>query len=86
MKLKVREMSWFKRRIPKSKPPKVIKFHVEGFERIPNHACTMFVEYDDGNKYELSARVHLNSLAKPERWSVQGLNAQGISVLIDIID
>ena len=86
MKLKVREMSWFKRRTPDSNPPKVINFKVEGFERIHNHACTMFVEYDDGNKYDLSARVHLNSLAKPERWSIQGINAYGISVVVDVVE
>jgi len=86
MKFVAREMDWFKRRTPKSKPPKIVNWTLVGFEKIHNHECEMWVKFSDGKEYDLSARVHQNVLAKPERWSVQGLNAQGISVVLDLIE
>jgi len=88
MKFIPREMSWFKRRTPTAEERVVQEMIVDvvGFEKIHNHVCTMVVVYKDGPRYELSARVHLNHLAKPNRWTVQGFNAQGIGVVVDVVD
>jgi hypothetical protein len=88
MKFIPREMSWFKRRTPTAEEMAVKKMDVAviGFEKIHNHECVMIVEYDNGDVYELSGRVHLNHLATPNRWTVQGLNATGISVIVDVVD
>ena len=85
MKFVARASSWVKRRAYEVSPiPK--KLEVIGFEKIHNHSCSMIVEYENGDRYELSGRVSLNSLAKPERWTVQGLNPTGISVIVDLIE
>lgn len=76
-------MSWFKRRTPKPEP-KAIDVTITGFEKIRNHACEMTATYDDGNSYPLSGRVHHNEIK--DTWTVQGLDAKGHSVLVDITE
>ena len=44
----------------------------------------MIAEYDDGNTYEMSARVHHNKIK--DTWSIQGLDAKGHSVVLDITE
>jgi hypothetical protein len=44
----------------------------------------MVADYDDGNQYSLSARVHHNEIK--DTWTVQGLDAKGHSVVVDIIE
>ena len=74
-------MSWFKRRNP-TPEPKAISVEITGLELIRNHACTMLATYDDGNTYELGARVLHNDIK--DTWSVQGLDTIGHSVVCDI--
>ena len=74
-------MSWFKRRTP-TPEPKAINITIEGLVLERNHACSMVAEYDDGNKYDLSARVHHNQIK--DTWTVQGLDSKGHSVVVDI--
>lgn len=76
-------MSWFKRRKP-TPEPKAIKVELIGLELRKNHECIMIATYNDGNTYELGARVHENEIKKT--WSVQGLDANGHSVVCDIIE
>ena len=83
MKFEIREMSWFKRRTPTSEP-KAINVVIDNLELEHNHACEMVAEYDDGNLYPLSARVHHNTIK--DTWSVQGLDHKGHSVVVDIIE
>ena len=44
----------------------------------------MIATYDDGNTYELSARVHHNEIK--DTWSVQGIDAKGHSVVVDLVE
>lgn len=83
MKYTIREMSWFKRRSP-TPEPKAISAVVVGFKKERNHACEMVAEYDDGNSYPLTARVHHNEIK--DTWTIQGLDAKGHSVVLDIIE
>lgn len=76
-------MSWFKRRTPKPEP-KAINVTIEGFAKKHGHPCEMKAEYDDGNLYELTARVHHNDIK--DTWTVQGLDSKGHSVVIDILE
>ena len=91
MKFIPREMSWFKRRTPTAsdKQDKIEKVEIINFKKIRNHECLMTVYYDNesgGGIIQLSARVHENSLATPTRWTVQGLNSQGVSVVVDVVE
>ncbi len=83
MKFQIREMSWYKRRTPRPEP-KAINVTIEGFEQKCGHKCKMEAEYDDGNLYQLSAKVQHNSIK--DTWSVQGLDSKGHSVVIDILE
>ena len=83
MKFIIREMSWYKRRDPVPEP-KAVSVVVTGIELIRNHECEMLATYDDGNTYELSARVHHNDIK--DTWTVQGLDHRGHSVLCDILE
>jgi len=44
----------------------------------------MIAEYDDGNFWHLSARVHHNEIKNT--WTVQGLDSKGHSVVVDVIE
>lgn len=83
MKYTIREMSWFKRRTP-TPEPKAVSAQVTNFLKENNHQCEMVAQYDDGNEYDLSARVHHNTIK--DTWTVQGLDAKGHSVVLDIIE
>lgn len=77
-------VTWFKRRHPTRAVATAIDVNVTGFKKIHNHECEMVAKYDDGNEYELGARAHHNTIK--DTWSVQGLDAKGHSVVIDIIE
>lgn len=83
MKFEIREMSWFKRRTP-TPEPKAINVTVEGLVLKSGHMCNMVAEYDDGNSYPLTAQVQRNDIKGT--WTVQGLDAKGHSVLVDITE
>lgn len=75
-------MSWFKRRAPTKELTPVEVIEITDLQLIHNHSTDMVVKCDDGENYELSARVHQNPIKKT--WTVQGLNPHGLSVLVDL--
>jgi hypothetical protein len=81
MNLKIRKMDWYKRRLP-TKDPKPIKSIVKYLEFIENYICIMTVTYDDGNVYDLTARVNQNKILKT--WTVHGIDSKGHTCLCDI--
>ena len=83
MKYEIRELSWYKRREP-TKEAKPVSVKVDDLQLVINHVCAMHAIYDDGNTYELGARVHFNDIKKT--WTVHGIDHLGHSVLCDIIE
>ncbi len=83
MKFTIREMSWYKRRTP-TPEPKAISVEIDDVQFIRNHECKMIATYDDGEIYHLGARVHHNDIK--DTWTVQGLDAKGHSVVVDITE
>lgn len=81
MKFKIREMSWYKRRIP-TPEPKPTSVQIPDIKLIENHRCDMLVTYDDGNSYTLSGRVNQNTVKKT--WAVHGIDHQGHQCMVDI--
>ena len=76
-------MSWYKRRTPTKELTPIEVIEITDLQLIHNHPTVMFVKCDDGETYELSARVQQNAIKK-ERWTVHGLNPHGLSVLVDL--
>jgi len=76
-------ITWYKRRSP-TPQPQAISVVINGLELVKNHACEMIATYDDGNTYELSARVHHNEIK--DTWAVQGIDAKGHSVVVDLVE
>jgi len=93
MKYIIREMSWFKRRAPTKDPVPVEVLEIEDLQLIHNHPTNLLVKFrfyhrDGTETYEthaLSGRVHQNPIKK-ERWTVNGLNPHGLSVLVELED
>jgi len=83
MKFHIREMSWYKRRTP-THEPKAINVTIQGLILERGHICDMIAEYDDGNLHSLTAQVQQNDIKGT--WTVQGLDAKGHSVLVDITE
>jgi len=77
-------ITWFKRRHPTRAIATAIRVELTGFEKINNHPCDMVAHYDDDTEFALGARVHHNTIK--DTWSVQGLDAKGHSVVLDIIE
>lgn len=75
--LKLRPLSWFKRRNPTRNQPTVISVCIPDLKKEHNHFCTMVVAYSDGNIKSLKARVLQNSITK--NWV-----ADAMSVAVDI--
>ena len=90
MRFKIQPLSWFKRRWPTEVEPKVTEFEVTEFEKIDKSYCKLFVRLDNGETYNLSARValsvtHVVGKSPIENgWSVQGLNPDGLNVLLKL--
>lgn len=82
MKYTIREMSWFKRRAPTKELKAIEIITIADLQLIRNHATDMTVRCDDGELYELSGRVHHNTIK--DTWTVQGLNSTGLSVVVDL--
>ena len=80
---RIRQLSWFKRRIPTKEP---VPTHVEisDIELVENSYCNMVVTYDDGNVYEFEGRVNHNEIK--DTWTVHGFDSKGHQCFVDIID
>ena len=93
MKYTIREMSWFKRRAPTKDPIPVEVLDVEDLQLIHNHPTELLVTFKffhrDGTEtledHQLSGRVHQNAIKK-ERWTINGLNPHGLSVVVELED
>lgn len=81
MKYEIREMSWYKRRTP-TPEPKAISVEIDNVQLVQNHECKMVATYDNGEIHHLGARVHHNDIK--DTWSVQGIDAHGHSVVVDL--
>ncbi len=92
MKFEIQPLSWFKRRWPTEIEPKVTEFEVTEFEKIDNSYCKLFVKLDNGETFNVDARVSLSKtyvIGKPpieNGWTVQGLNPYGLNVLLKLIE
>jgi len=86
MKFKMRNTDWTKRRRPDDDHPTVVDFKVTGFEKVNNGRCEMFVMYNNGEHYDLTARININELATPNRWTVHGMDALGHSLLVELVE
>jgi len=75
-------MSWFKRRTPTKELKAIEVISIADLQLIRNHPTEMVVRCDDDKLYELSARVHHNTIK--DTWTVQGLNNTGLSVVVDL--
>lgn len=93
MKYVIREMSWFKRRAPTKDPVPVEVIDIEDLQLIHNHPTELLVTFKffhrDGTEtledHQLSGRVHQNAIKK-ERWTINGLNPHGLSVVVELED
>ncbi len=85
MEFKIRKTDWYKRRVPvkEIEPEEVTE--ITGFELKDNHRCIMYVRYSDGVVYELTGRVYENTQVRG-KWAVQGINAHGKMVIVDILE
>lgn len=63
-----RNASWFKRRSPNPKEPKVTKVEVVGFKLEKYHSCHMIATYDNGDVIKRIAQVIQNHITK--KWTV----------------
>lgn len=81
MKLKIRKLSWYKRRKP-TKEIQPISVNVDDIQLIDYHRCMMFVLYNDGVVYTLSGVVNVNDVTG--RWTVYGINPHGLATMVDI--
>jgi hypothetical protein len=82
-KFELMPQDWYKRR-EKTPEASVIKIDVIGFRKIENSNCIMHVKYDNDEHVTLGAIVQHNPGAN--RWTVHGLNEQGISVLARLVE
>lgn len=81
MKLKIRKLSWYKRRKP-TVEIQPVAVNVADLQLVDNHRCDMWVLYDDGVVYALSGRVNVNDITG--RWTVHGINPYGLATMVDI--
>ncbi|KKM06821.1 hypothetical protein LCGC14_1740230, partial [marine sediment metagenome] len=74
MKFKIRQMDWYKRRLPVFQP-QPIEVKIPELQLEENFKCDMIVTYDDGNVLTLSGRVNQNDVKKT--WAIHGIDHQG---------
>jgi hypothetical protein len=83
MKYRIRDLSWFKRRLP-TEEPRPIDVEITNIELVNNSYCDMKVTYDDGNVYEFNGRVSHNDVK--DAWTVHGFDASGRQCMVDVIE
>lgn len=81
MEFTIREMSWFKRRLPTDEP-KPVDVAFTDLQLIENHRCDMKVTYDNGEIFTLTGRVNQNPIKKT--WTVHGIDYCGHQCMVDI--
>ncbi len=83
MQFEIQPLSWHKRRRP-TQEPDISSFEVIGFEKIHNHRCQVVIQYESGVERHLIGRV----LQHPQRqdWLINGINAQGDTIALKLIE
>ncbi len=87
--------SWSKRRAMDKPSTKLVKFEVKGYESKDGHQCLMYVEFDNGDSFELTARVYVNKThiiqsdgsieAVDNSWGVQAISPTGLNVVLRLV-
>ena len=91
-KFEVMPQSWYKRRELTDVPQSVTHVEVKEFKKIDNHKCIVAVSFDDVDEVMLTGWVsrscsyHTDGTVSNERWTVQGINEQGVSVLVKLVE
>jgi len=83
MKFEIRNTEWHKRRV-RPNEIKAVSVEVIGFEKVDNGRCIMNATYDNGETYELSGRINLNTIL--DKWTVAGYDPHGKMVMCDVIE
>lgn len=81
MKFNIRQMDWYKRRLP-TPEPKPVSVKIPDLQLEENFKCAMLVTYDDGSMYTLSGRVNQNDVKKT--WAIHGIDHKGHQCMVDI--
>lgn len=84
MIFEIMQTDWYKRREPTVEKDKIKNVEVIGFQKIDNSICVMKVEYESGEILELSGYTNVNE--GNNRWTVNGLNPHGVSVLVRLVE
>ena len=90
IKCEIMPQSWAKRRDQVDHIVQPVEVELTDFEYVDNAYCTMDVLFDDDTRLELNGRICRNCTYdhnfKPfnERWTVQGMNAFGINVVVKV--
>jgi len=84
MKFEVMPIDWYKRRDPDKNKPEIKNVEVIGFEKKDGGHCEMVVEYTDGDTLNLNAYISVND--GNQRWTVNGMNQHGVSVLVRLVE
>lgn len=82
MKYTIRELSWFKRRIPKPEP-KPVSVDVQGAQLVDMHQCEVTSTYDDGSTYEMTGWVKQCPIK--QTWSIS-CYCNGKLIILDVIE
>ena len=87
--------SWSKRRKITEEGRKVTDYRVLGFIKEHDHRCQLEVQFECGDIVMLDARVYVNKTHTIEEdgsltcvetsWGIQGTNAQGVSVVLRLL-
>lgn len=92
MEFVIQPQSWFKRRTPTEVIPEITDFAVTDFEKIENSYCNIYVELDYDETFNLKGRVSRNVTnivgggVIVNNWTVQGINASGLSVVFKLVE
>lgn len=92
MKFIEQPQNWFKRRNPTAVLPKIVDFEVTEFEKVDDSYCKIFVEFDNGDKFNVNGRVSRNVTnivgggVIVNHWTVQGINARGLNVVFKLLE
>jgi len=92
MKFVEQPQSWFKRRDPTEVLPQITDFEITEFEQVENSFCKIFVEFDNGDKFNVDGRVSRNITHivgggfVVNNWTVQGINSSGLSVVFKLVE
>jgi len=92
-KFELMPTDWYKRRPPVTNPVEVVNVTVNGFEKCDNKYCAMIVDLSNNTTVKLDARISVSEVytlvsgkltVEQSRWTVHGINNEGLSVLVKL--